>query len=235
MATPSFACQSFGCYSKDSKPTHALFQELQSYLNRFTRAVGFSPLSVDGVLGSSTATALQGVIAAMATSGSAAATMATSLRVANVASSPETIARYANEVLAFLKLAASEARLPAVAAPSTAIAPAVASNLPTTFPGFNPKPARRWPYYVGGAAAGVLVLVGGYFALRSSSSSSIAGQKAIVIGSYVMYQGHKWMVTDTRGYPPKTLDLRRTIVVDARRRHLDEAETRRDVPVHAVS
>lgn len=214
MATPSFACQSFGCYSKDSKPTHALFQELQSYLNRFTRAVGFSPLAVDGVLGSSTATALQGVIAAMTTSGSAAATMATSLRVANVASSPETIARYANEVLAFLKLAASEARLPAVAAPSTAIAPAVASNLPTTFPGFNPKPARRWPYYVGGAAAGVLVLVGGYFALREKPSSMVAGSKPTIYEALREKLGrepsHNELVADVRRILEESLIERAT-------------------------
>lgn len=175
MATPAFACQPIGCYSKDSKPTHALFQSVQGYLNRFARAVGFAPLAVDGVLGPATAAALRAVLDAMATSGSGAQASAIALRVAHIADAPETIARYANEVLAFLKLAASEAKLPAVAAPSTAPAPAVASNLPTTFPGFAVKHDRRWPYYAVGVAAGAVVLVGGYFALRTKPSAAVAG------------------------------------------------------------
>lgn len=174
MATPAFACQSFGCYSKDSQATHALFKSVQAYLNRFTRAVGFAPIAVDGVLGPSTAAALRAVLDAMATSGSGAQAGAIALRVAHVADAPETIARYANEVLAFLKLAASEAQLPAVAAPSTAIGPTVASNLPTTFPGFTVERPRRWPYYAAGVAAGAAVLVGGYFALRAKPGTMAA-------------------------------------------------------------
>lgn len=177
MATPAFACQPIGCYSKDSKPTHALFQSVQGYLNRFARAVGFTPLAVDGVLGPATAAALRAVLDAMATSGSGAQASAIALRVAHVADAPETIARYANEVLAFLKLAASEAKLPAVAAPSTAPTPAVASNLPATFPGFTVERPRRWPYYAAGVAAGAAVLVGGYFALRAKPSAAVAGPR----------------------------------------------------------
>lgn len=182
MATPAFACQPIGCYSKDSKPTHALFQSVQGYLNRFARAVGFAPLAVDGVLGPATAAALRAVLDAMATSGSGAQASAIALRVAHVADAPETIARYANEVLAFLKLAASEAKLPAVAAPSTAPTPAVASNLPTTFPGFAVKHDRRWPYYAAGVAAGVAVLVGGYFVLRAKPSAAVAGAEEMQEG-----------------------------------------------------
>lgn len=49
-------------------------------------------------------------------------------------------------------------------------------------------------------------------------------------GDSVIYGNAKWLVVDVHGYPEQSLDLRRTIIVDPARRHLDEAECRRGVP-----
>lgn len=55
-----------------------------------------------------------------------------------------------------------------------------------------------------------------------------------LIGTMVTYGRHQWFVIDAHGYPTRTVDLRRTIVVDPRRRYLDEAESRRNVDVRHV-
>jgi len=47
----------------------------------------------------------------------------------------------------------------------------------------------------------------------------------------VRWRDDRWQVVDVHGYPTKTVDLRKTIVIDPARRYLDEAESRRDVPV----
>jgi hypothetical protein len=57
---------------------------------------------------------------------------------------------------------------------------------------------------------------------------------AIVIGSFVQYQGKKWLVTDTHGYPVTTVDLRHNVIVDPKRRFKDEAETKRNIPVSHI-
>ena len=54
--------------------------------------------------------------------------------------------------------------------------------------------------------------------------------RVVKIGDFVRHAGHKWFVTNVTGYPPSTFELRRTIIVDPKRRYLDEAVTRRNVP-----
>jgi hypothetical protein len=56
----------------------------------------------------------------------------------------------------------------------------------------------------------------------------------IRIGDMVSYVGERWMVMNKHGYPTKTLDLRRSIVVDPRKRFKDEVENRREVPIDKV-
>lgn len=57
---------------------------------------------------------------------------------------------------------------------------------------------------------------------------------ASMIGTMVKYAGHRWLVVDVHGYPVRTVDLRRTLVVDPKRRHLDKAESRRGVAIADV-
>lgn len=57
---------------------------------------------------------------------------------------------------------------------------------------------------------------------------------AMKIADSVWYGDEVWMITDTHGYPVKTLDLVRAIVIDPKRRYLDQNETRRNVSVKAV-
>jgi hypothetical protein len=57
----------------------------------------------------------------------------------------------------------------------------------------------------------------------------------IRIGDTVLYGSNSWLVVDVHGYPVKTLDLRRTVIVNPKKRYLDETESRRDVPVEWVT
>lgn len=55
-------------------------------------------------------------------------------------------------------------------------------------------------------------------------------------GDQVMYRGKKWMIDNVSGRgDSKRYDLRRTIIVDPKRRHKDEAETKRNVPAREVT
>lgn len=165
MAT-SFRCAAVGCYSYESKSTHATFQELQSLLNRFARAVGFALISVDGVLGAGTVAAAQKVAAAMVRSGAGPQIVGMATPMLGVASSPENLARGAEPFVAFLKVAAQAAQLPAVASPSPspgggggggAIVPSQSA-----MPGFDPPKRLNKVYVAAGAVLGLAVLVGGY-------------------------------------------------------------------------
>ena len=60
----------------------------------------------------------------------------------------------------------------------------------------------------------------------------------ITLASTVSWQGHSWLVIDVHRAADgeiETVDLRRTVVVDRTRRHLDEAISKRGVPVYAVT
>lgn len=55
------------------------------------------------------------------------------------------------------------------------------------------------------------------------------------IGTSVQYRGETWLITDTHWSPQgviSSVDLRKTVVVDPERRHLDEAILKNRVPVH---
>lgn len=163
MAT-SFRCAAVGCYSYESQSTHKLFQELQSYLNRFARAVGFAPLVVDGILGTSTVNAAQKVALAMVRSGAGPQVVGTATPMITVASTPQTLASGAEPFVSFLKLAAQAAQLPAVAAPapvmvSTPTGPAAA--IPD-LPGYPPQKKLNKVYVAAGAIFGIALLFGGY-------------------------------------------------------------------------
>jgi hypothetical protein len=54
-------------------------------------------------------------------------------------------------------------------------------------------------------------------------------------GDSVEWGGERWLVTDTEGYPAKKLTLRKTVVVDPKKRFKDEAVTRRNVPADEVT
>lgn len=45
------------CYSVNSSATHEIFKQLQTQINRFSSAAGFTPLAVDGLIGDKTAAA----------------------------------------------------------------------------------------------------------------------------------------------------------------------------------
>ena len=59
------------------------------------------------------------------------------------------------------------------------------------------------------------------------------------MGSMVRWHHHEWLVVDVHGYEPntgmhKTLTLRRNVIVDSKRRYLDEGESKRNVPASEV-
>lgn len=161
MAT-TYRCAAVGCYSYQSPATHATFQELQSYLNRFARAVGFAPIGVDGVLGAGTVSAAQRVAKAMASSGAGPSIVGMATPMIGVASTPDTLARGAEQFLAFLKVAAQAAQLPAVAAPSTPTTPQQPNVDVSAMPGFEPPKKLNKIYVAAGAIFGFAVLFGGY-------------------------------------------------------------------------
>lgn len=66
---------------------------------------------------------------------------------------------------------------------------------------------------------------------RENPGRYVMDMTRIPIGSMVLFGGQRWLVDDVHGYPTKTVDLRRTIIVDPKRRYLDGAEFRRGVPV----
>lgn len=68
-------------------------------------------------------------------------------------------------------------------------------------------------------------------AVRGNPSGKVPDMKNVPLFSTVMFGGQRWTVDDVHGYPTKTVDLRRTIIVDPKRRYLDGAEFRRGVPV----
>lgn len=162
MAT-SFRCAAVGCYSYESKSTHTTFQELQSYLNRFARAVGFAPIGVDGVIGQGTVAAAQRVARAMASSGAGPQIVGTATPMIGVASTPEMLARGAEQFVAFLKIASQAANLPAVAAPSQPSPPQQQPIVSTSaMPGFEPPKKLNKLYVAAGAIFGLAFLFGGY-------------------------------------------------------------------------
>lgn len=55
-----------------------------------------------------------------------------------------------------------------------------------------------------------------------------------LVGTYVIWKGEKWMIDDKFGYPTKTLRLRKTLIVNPKKRHLDEAMFKNNVPVEDV-
>lgn len=61
--TPMFKCSLIKCYSTDGQGvnagTHLLFLNLQRTINRYAGVAGFSPITVDGFIGSGTVTAFQ--------------------------------------------------------------------------------------------------------------------------------------------------------------------------------
>jgi hypothetical protein len=72
-------------------------------------------------------------------------------------------------------------------------------------------------------------------AARSNPApKTIGNEKWTLLGEYVLYGDEKWTVDNVYGYPTKTVDLRRTIIVDPKRRYLDRAEFRRGVSVKAI-
>jgi lysozyme family protein len=162
MAT-SFRCAAVGCYSYQDRGTHALFQELQSYLNRFSRAVGFSPIGVDGVIGAGTVSAARRVAQAMASSGAGPQIVGMATPMIGVASTAENLARAAEPFVAVLKVAAQAAQLPAVAAPSQPPATAGGQNVAiSAMPGFEPPSKLNKVYVAAGVVFGFAILFGGY-------------------------------------------------------------------------
>jgi hypothetical protein len=59
-------------------------------------------------------------------------------------------------------------------------------------------------------------------------------EKRVQIGDSVEYAHHHWLVVDVHGYPVQRVDLRRTVIMDPRRRFMDESESKRDVPVNLI-
>jgi lysozyme family protein len=158
--TPSFRCAAVGCYSYESLDTHKLFKELQSYLNRFSRVVGFALLATDGILGAGTLAAAQKTALAMSRSGASVQVKAMATPFVGIATS-ELLARNAPAYLAFLKAAAGEANLPAVSAPKPGSSGTTAIDV-TTLPGFPKERKLNKAYVAAGAIFGVAVLIGGY-------------------------------------------------------------------------
>lgn len=160
MAT-SFRCAAVGCYSYESKATHATFQELQSYLNRFSRAVGFAPIAVDGILGQGTVSAAQRVARAMVSSGAGPQIVGMATPMVGVASTPEMLARGAEQFVAFLKVAAQASQLPAVSPPKPGTPGTPVVDV-ATLPGFPPAKKLNKAYVAAGAIFGLAFLIGGY-------------------------------------------------------------------------
>ena len=50
----TYKCASVGCYSYQSPETNTLFQKLQATVNQFAKALSFTPLKVDGIIGRGT-------------------------------------------------------------------------------------------------------------------------------------------------------------------------------------
>lgn len=61
----------------------------------------------------------------------------------------------------------------------------------------------------------------------------------VSLGTLVRWHHQEWLVVDVHGYEPqtgapRTLTLRRNVIVDPKRRYLDEGESRRNVPASEV-
>jgi hypothetical protein len=168
MAT-SFRCAAVGCYSYESKSTHATFKELQSYLNRFAIAVGFSPIGTDGVIGASTAAAAQKTAIAMSKSGAGPQIVGMATPMIGAAATPDSLARSAEPFLAFLKVAAQAAQLPSAPAPKPGTPGAPVVDI-AALPGFPVKKLNK-VYVAAGAMLGLAVLIGGWQLVKRVSPS----------------------------------------------------------------
>lgn len=188
--TPVFKCSLTKCYSTDgqgtSAGTHLLFLNLQRTLNRFAASAGFKQITVDGFIGSGTASAFVkaatwamtrlGAIIADGSWTGAAAPMTARTQVASViglGNDKKALAGGAQQAYDALKFAADTIGLPGTAtitppAPDLPPTPPTPPTLPpmTTPPTFDPgggaiqpQPSwarTNWPWL----AAGVVLLTG---------------------------------------------------------------------------
>lgn len=161
--TPAYKCGTAAaptiCYATDPK-TDSLFRAIQSAVNRYAPAVGFSPVQVDGKLGSGTVAALQKIAQSLLAD---PMTAAVGVGLTPQVVTKETVARGAQSISTLLTNGFNILQLPPVAAPTAPTAPTTTT---TTSPALPPPPASMmggglpWKWIVGGAAA----IAVGYFA-----------------------------------------------------------------------
>lgn len=183
--TPIYKCNATICYSSDgagvNKGTDALFREVQALTNRFSGVAKFSPISVDGMIGAGTVSALGKVVAYLKNNPKWSGA-AISLPV----STKEAVAGFAPSIATMLTQIAQDLKLSSVSAPPVVTSPNTSSPVSTAppppgfedlFPGaaapdgtvttVTTAALPKWPFYLGGVA---LALGLGYLAFTHMQS-----------------------------------------------------------------
>lgn len=171
--TPTYKCANPAapdiCYATDPK-TDQLFKSIQASINKYTGSVGFSPIGVDGKIGSKTAVALQKVVQWLLMNPATAAIGSTLVAPSR---SYTTLAASAVLVAKQLEIGATYLQLKPVPAPKPGT-PVTPAEPP---PGLPPSPGMGrqipWKWILGGIA----VLGIGYFAFLRKPAR---GRRAMV-------------------------------------------------------
>jgi hypothetical protein len=182
----SYKCTSSICYAVNSAPTDSIFKLLQGSINYFAKAAGFTPIGVDGKIGSGTAAAAKKAVNyILATAQPSQAVRATALPA--LTQSKETVAAGAQVLLDGLKFFIDNWDLtpaaPSKPTTSTPSSPSVPTNLPPPgdlFPSSGGGgSSNRWMWYAAGGLLATAAIGGAFLYMKPHKpTAALKGRRA---------------------------------------------------------